>query len=329
MKSEDHGNTYELKTDRAGQFVQTGLRTGVYSITLKAGDQVVMQNYKFRVSSGENKVSINLKELKEQQEKENAGMAEERKKREEESNKFESMKTHFEAGVTALTESRQLGAQIQRTPPAERGPLQERQTQALQTAITELEASAKAAPANDPNLHKVYANLGQAYEAAGRFQDAASAYEKAIALKAEPGYYLGLGTSLARMGKADEAGAACDKATALDKTISASCWRNIGIVFYNTGKMAEAVAPLRKASELEPTNAQTWYLLGASLVNTMTAKVEGDKVIPILQPGTIEAYQKCIEVDGEGPYGQQCKQGMDQLQAMGVGIQTKVKAKKK
>ncbi len=66
-----------------------------------------------------------------------------------------------------------------------------------------------------------------------------------------------------------------------------------------------------------------------ALVGAMGVKQEGDKVIPILQPGTIEAYQKCIEVDPNGPYGAQCKQGLEQLETRGVGIPTKIKSRTK
>lgn len=329
LKSDDVGTTYELKTDRAGQFVQAGLRTGVYSITLKAGEQVIMQGYQTRVVSGDNNVVLNLKEMKEKQEKEHTAVAAERKKQEEEQGKFSAMKSHFEAGIMALNEAKQVGSQIPRTPAAERAPLQERYAQLSQTAATEFEAAQKAAPAKDPNLHTVMANLAQAYEGSGKYAEAAAAYEKAVALKPEPGYFLGMGTSLARAGKLEEAGAACDKVGAMDKNMAATCWRNIGIVFYNANDMGKAVGPLRKATELEPNHAQTWYLLGAALVNTMTSKMEGSKVIPILQPGTVEAYQKCTEIDPNGLYGQQCKQGLEQLQAMGVGIETKLKGKKK
>jgi len=56
----------------------------------------------------------------------------------------------------------------------------------------------------------------------------------------------------------------------------------------------------------------------------MEYKQEGDKTIPIMQDGTIEAYQKAIELDPQGPYGVQAKDGLDALQAMGVGINTRV-----
>ena len=50
-------------------------------------------------------------------------------------------------------------------------------------------------------------------------------------------------------------------------------------------------------------------------------------MLPILAPGTVEAYQKAIELDPNGPYGAQAKQGLESLEAMGVGIQTKVKSR--
>ena len=145
-----------------------------------------------------------------------------------------------------------------------------------------------------------------------------------MALKPDPGYYNNLGNCLARTGKVDEAGTAYQKAIELDPTNTAMYWRNFAVGLYNTGRIKESVDPLRKATAADPKNAQAWYLLGAALVNTMDFKHDGDKLVPVLQPGTIEAYQKSIDLDPNGPYAAQAKQGMDALQAMGVGIDTKV-----
>ena len=89
---------------------------------------------------------------------------------------------------------------------------------------------------------------------------------------------------------------------------------------YNSGRIKESLDPLKKATEADPKNAQAWYLLGAALVNTMEFKTEGDKMTPIMQPGTIEAYQKAIDLDPGGPYAAQAKDGLEALQAMGIGI---------
>lgn len=322
ITSDDFGTTYELKTDKKGEFSQGGLRPGMYTIAFISKGQKIYE-IQTRVATTDNQpVVVNFKDLV-------AKDAEAQKKLKEEQAKFEDMKTHFDTGVVALNEVRNLNAQLQRTPAGERAGVQEKLRQMQQLAITEFEGAQKAAPENEPNLHKILANLAQAYEMAGRYDDAVGAYQKAVNLKPDAGYYLGMGTSYARLGKTAEATAACDGAATLDKVQAATCYRNIGIVYYNAGKMGDAVEPLKKATELDAANAQAWYLLGAALVNTMGFKQEGDKVIPILQPGTAEAYQKCIELDPNGVYGQQAKQGLEQLEAMGLGISTKVKASSK
>jgi hypothetical protein len=56
----------------------------------------------------------------------------------------------------------------------------------------------------------------------------------------------------------------------------------------------------------------------------MEFKTEGNKITPVMQPGTVEAYQHAIDLDPNGSIGAQAKDGLASLQAMGVGITTKV-----
>src|SRR5206468_4021801 len=144
-----------------------------------------------------------------------------------------------------------------------------------------------------------------------------------------PGYYNNLGNVLARAGKIEEAKAAYTKSAELDPPNAATAWRNFGISLYNANRLGDAVEPLQKSADLEPKNPQTWYLLGASLVYKMTTKKVGDKEVVQFAPGTIEAYQKAVELDPNGTWGQQAKQGLEQLQLMAPGIDTKVNVKKK
>ena len=138
-----------------------------------------------------------------------------------------------------------------------------------------------------------------------------------------------MGNVLARMGKVDDAKAAYTKSAELDPTNAATAWRNFGISLYNANRLSDAVEPLEKASELDPKNAQTWYLLGAALVSKMTTKKVGDKEEVQFAPGTVEAYQKALELDPNGPYGAQAKQGLEMLQQLAPGIDTKVNVRKK
>jgi tetratricopeptide (TPR) repeat protein len=176
----------------------------------------------------------------------------------------------------------------------------------------------------------LWATLGEAYDLAGRNDEAAQAYQQAINAKPDdPGYYNNLGNVLAREGKIDEAKAAYTKSAELDPTHAATAWRNFGISLYNANRLSDAVAPLQKAAELDPKSAQTWYLLGASLVSEMTTKKVGDKEEVQFAPGTVEAYQKALELDPNGPYGAQAKEGLAMLQQLAPGIETKVNVKKK
>jgi tetratricopeptide (TPR) repeat protein len=330
MKSDD-GASYEGTTDKNGTFALNGMRPGAYRVGLKGrGDQFILQNWPFRVTSGENKMVLNLKEIREKQEKDSAAMAEDRKKREEDATKFDSMKSHFDSGKVALDQIKTTREEIQRTPAEQRGPLQEKLNDLNRTAIAEFEAAEKAAPEKDANRHILAYNLGKAYDSAGMYVEAAAQFQKAAELKpTQSEYFMEGGTALARAGKVEEAGQTCDKALAVNPAIAAACWRNVGIVLQNGQKMKESAAPLKRATELDPNNAQGWFLLGRALVNAMDFKMQGDKVIPLIQPGTVEAYQKALELDPNGPYGEQAKQGLAELEAMGLGISTKVKTGKK
>jgi tetratricopeptide (TPR) repeat protein len=110
----------------------------------------------------------------------------------------------------------------------------------------------------------------------------------------------------------------------IDPTIASGCWKNIGIVLSNASKMKEAVEPLKKASEADPKDAQTWFLLGGAYAGTIDSKQEGDKLIYIIPPGTLEAYQKCIDVAPNGPYAAQAKSALDGLTALEGGDQTTI-----
>ncbi len=125
----------------------------------------------------------------------------------------------------------------------------------------------------------------------------------------------------------DEARAAYQKYVDLKPDDAALAWRNFGIVLYQANRMKESIEPLQKATTLDPKNPQAWLLLGIALVNTMEFKTDAatNKMTPVIQPGTIEAYQKAIDLDPTGPIGAQAKDGLASLQAMGVGgIDTKV-----
>src|SRR5467141_2299534 len=293
----DQGAKQETKTDSGGKFSLPNLRSGIYSVFIvfpPPNDKQAPFEAKSRVQSGEDaKVDLNFTDIVSKQ------------------------------GAEAQE-------QVQKAPADERDALKQKLNELSEQAVKEFQEASKNLVEKDPNAHLVWFKLGEAYDTAGRNDEAVQVYQQAIAAKSDvPGYYNNLGNVLARAGKIEEAKAAYTKSAELDPPNAATAWRNFGISLYNANRLGDAVEPFKKSAELDPKNAQTWYLLGASLVYKMTTKKVGDKEEVQFAPGTIEAYQKAVELDPNGTWGQQAKQGLEQLQLMAPGIDTKVNLKKK
>ena len=329
----EQGAKQVAKTDISGQYSLPNLRPGIYTVTIitfpppNEKQQPVLMG-KLKVTSGEvAKADMNFKDVLAKQ---GAVAQEQAKKQDEEKQKFEGMKAHFTAGAAFLEQERKAKDDLTKATPDQRDAMKQNLKDLSDKATAEFQAAQKAATEKDPNQHLLWAKLGEAYDIAGRNEEAAQAYQQAVSAKPDdPGYYNNLGNVLARAGKIDEARAAYTKSAELDPTKAATAWRNFGISLYNANRLGDAVEPLQKSAELDPKSAQTWYLLGASLVYKMTVKKVGDKDVPVFAPGTIEAYQKAIDLDPNGPYGQDAKKGLEQLQLMAPGVDIRVNVKKK
>jgi tetratricopeptide (TPR) repeat protein len=321
IKNPDNGSSFTTKTDKAGKFTILGLRSGVYSVTLvNAKDQLNFTDKKQIQEGSDNNYTLNLKDVLAKQAAEHPDEA---KKKEEDQSKFEGLKAHFMAGVAAMNDAKTVKAQLQATPTDQA--LKDKLTADYQTAATEFKAAEQSAGPKDVANHSLsWANLGAADEGLNQWADAATAFQNAIDLKPSAPYYVAEATDLAKSGKVDDAPAACDKAIALDPTVAVMCWKNLGIVLSNLGKMKEAAAFLQKATTADPKDDQAWYLLGNALSATIDTKQQGEKMIYIIPPGTVEAYQTCIDVKPTGPYAAQAKAAIDGLKALDQGVDTTV-----
>jgi len=327
----DQGVKQDTKTDKSGNYSFRNLKPGVYSVFVILPAPNKPYESKIQVQSGnEAKVDVNFKDVIAKQ---GSAATEQIKKQEEEKAKFEGMKQHFTAGAALLEEERKAKEEVGKAPADQRDAAKAKVTDLSNQAVAEFAAAQKAATEKDTNHHIIWAKLAEAYDLAGRNDDAINAYQQAIAAKPDvPGYYNNLGNVQARSGKVDEARISYTKSAELDPPNAATAWRNFGISLYNAGRLKEAVEPLKKASELDSKNPQVWYLLGAALVGSMETKKNGDKLEFIIQPGTVEAYQKAVELDpngGPNSYGAQAKLGLEALQQISPGIDTKVNLRKK
>jgi tetratricopeptide (TPR) repeat protein len=328
----------QATTDEKGRYVFRDIMPGVWTLTFKAkdpasGSLVVFYEANVRIpSGGEQRVDVSLKDIiasRSEAEKE------ELKKREAERSKFEDMKAHFDAGRAALDQARVTREELRKAPPDQKAALQEKLTPLIATAVSEFEQARDAIDPKDPNVHIVMANLGDAYEEAARYEEAASAFTKSIeaappTATAQLGpYYNKLGTALAKAGKFTEATAACEKGRAVDPAQAGACLRNVVIVLQNANKMKESLEAARKAVEVDPNNAEGHFFLARALVAAMDFKQEGSKITPIIQPGTAESYQKYLELAPTGRFAKDAQDGLKMLQDLGAPIDTKVRVRGK
>lgn len=336
MKS-DTGRTFTVKTDKNGKYSQIGLQGGVYTFTLTEAASGLNFTEKHQIGAdGDTTVDFDFKQIAAEQ----GPSAEQQKAQAEAQNKFKEMATHFNAGKAALDDAETLRKQLGTLAEDQKSASQDKIKSDYDTAINELQQAEQGVQPKDTKNHAiVWATLGQAYDHAGRYDDAAGAYQKAIDMMPQATYYVDLSTATvnvavaqtdpaALQAKVTDAGADCDKATALDPTLTARCWKNIGIVLSNKNQLAAAVVPLQKATTADPKDAQAWYLLGGALASEIVTKQEGTKLTYTFPPGLIDAYQHCIDADPSGPYAAQAKATLDGLNQLAGGTSTLVNEKK-
>ena len=323
----DQGTKFDTKTDAKGKYEFHNLRSGVYTLTVQLPTQV-FQGGQIKVGAGQTvPADLNFKDIVA---KNNPDYAKQVEKQEEEKQKFQGMKQHFDQGVADLELVRQAKEKLAKAPTDQRDAVKQEVADNSNKAITEFEAAKAASNEKDPNLQLIMARLGDAYDSAGRTDDAIAAYKRAIELKPSFAYYNNLGGIYGRANKIEDATVAYQKAAEIDPANAAQAWLNYGITLSNVGKYKEAIEPLKKATELDPKSAKAWYLLAsAQVADPSIYKQTAGKIEVTPLPGTAEAYQKAIDLDPNGPYGQQAKQGLDQLNQMTGGINTQVGAKKK
>lgn len=258
----------------------------------------------------------------------------------------ELMKPHFANGNQAMQDAKAIRQQLQTATSDQKPSLLARMKEDYQTAITEYEQAIEEAEVRDENglqvigkigvirnglvsqqkavdmlvqdkdLPVILSNLGLAYGGVGQYEVAINTLEQAAMLKPAVGTYMELGTDLAQVGKMPEAIAACDRLLTVDSTaknMQAGCYKNVAIVLTNKGKLLDSIAPLQKVTLLNPQDSLAWKLLGDSLLSTITSKSQDGKIVYVIPPGTVEAYQRYLQLDPNGPYAGQVKSALEGL----------------
>jgi tetratricopeptide (TPR) repeat protein len=271
-------------------------------------------------------------------------------------------KTHFLNGNQAMQDAKAIRQQLQTAADSQKPTLLARMKVDYQAAISEYELALEDTRVTDADnvrvigllgvirnglvsqekavemlvqnkdLPVILSNLGMAYGGLGEHQEAITMLQQAAILKPAAQTYMELGTDLAQVGRMQEAIATCDKIPSVDPTakmVAAGCYRNIAIVLTNRGKLAEAIAPLQKSAELNSQDALTWKLLGDALSSTVTTKSEDGKIIYVIPAGSVEAYEKYLQLEPSGQYARQVHSAIDELVRLAKGVSTRTERMEK
>lgn len=299
MANLDNGRKVTLKTDSKGQFFSIGVPPGTYKVTVSNNGQTLWSTPKYPVSLGDNpELAIDLAKDKAAAAN-NPANAEAIKKQEavkKENEKIGNLNALLKQAREAMTANNWDQA-----------------IQLMQQATSQ-----------DQTHDLLFGYLGDAYLGAKKYPEAIDAYNKAIALDAnKAGWHNNLAQALAKSNQADKAVEEYDKAATLEPANAATYFFNEGAVLTNLGKADLANAAFDKSIAADPNKADSYYQKGVNLMGKATTGKDG-KYIPA--PGTVEAFNKYLELQPDGKYAQNAK---DMIAALGGSVQTGYKAEKK
>lgn len=318
----DGAGKYQVKTDKKGHYYHGGLPHGIFRVSVwlngKELDSINGIAPKFAevttvdfdlqatakrkallkkaVTSGGTLTRAEEKELSPQEKMAIEAKAQEHEKVE---SKNKELTDTFEAGHTAFEEKR------------------------YDDAVTLL---AKAS-AMDANQYAVWVYLAQSYAGLGDsktgaeqqdvLQKACDAFQKAFALKDDPGLRDKYAMVLYKMNKTSDAQAELEKAAAADPANAGKYYYNVGAYLVNIGQTEAAGAAFKRAIELDPNFAEGQFQYAVYLSSKMPPPGADGRVIA--PPGMAEALQKYLALSPNGPNAEAAK---NLLAMLGTSIQT-------
>lgn len=297
ITQQETGRKITVKTNKNGEYQTIGLSPGSYDVALTRNGVAVDGFNKIPVTFGGIQ-DVNF-DLKKDAAAKGGGPTEEQLKQQQEVTKQNEKIKGLNSKLSQAKELEKTGNYDQ--------------------AITLLLETTTA----DPSKDLLWAYLGDAYVGAKKYPDAVDAFQKAIDIKPDSVlYHNALANALNKAGQPDKSIAEYQQAAQMDPANAATSYFNIGVVNYNGNKADDAVAAFDKAIQLDPNRADAYYYKGMALVTKATLSKDG-KYSAV--PGTVEAFQKYLELKPDGVNADTAKQ---MLATLGSSVETSYGTKK-
>jgi tetratricopeptide (TPR) repeat protein len=322
---------YQVKTDKHGHWLYTGLPLGVFTVSCTVDGKVMDKVAGVKAAFGDDNkpVDFDLSKQAAQQAATSAGAP----PADVERGMSKEQKEQFEAAAKQRAEAMKKNKALNDAFNAGQDALKKAQAEASDKAaqVTDYTAAAdnfKKAGELDAGQTAVWDSLGASYYGLGNAQTgddktksfdlALEAYKKEIALKPDSaGAYNQIGNIYGAERKIPEATEALTKAAQLDPQMAAKAYFNMGANLVNSGQSDKASDFFKKATDADPNYAEAWYQMGSILMSkgTVDAKT-GQQTYP---PETGDALRKYLELQ---PSGSHVAEAQAMLQAMGEKVQT-------
>jgi tetratricopeptide (TPR) repeat protein len=341
----DNGRTFNLKTNKKGEYFSLGIEPGKYTVTLTKDGKELDKVNNYPVSSDEATLDFDIKKSQEQTVQDTAkqhGMTPEQvKQMQEQAAKAEK----YNSNIKAINEKfNAANAALKATPPQ------------YDTAIASLTEATQLGPDED----LVWFRLGATYldsakaatdpaDKTKRYTEAYNDIHKAVDLKkaamssppqgtapAKPpaqqggvsdqarlaAYYDNLAAASAKIGKPQDAIDAYKQAAELDPAHAGQYYFNLGAVLTNNNMSndvnvrKQAIEAFDKAIAADPNRADAYFWKGQNYMGMASTDSSGKIQVP---EGTAESYQKYLELQPSGPHAEEAKQ---MLAALNANVET-------
>ena len=326
---------YQVKSDKKGHWLYTGLPYGKYDIACEVDGQVVDKVAGVQSKYGESTtVNFDAGKVKAAQAAAEKAAATGQAAPEQERGMSKEQKEQYEAQLKQRSEAMKKNKALNDAFNAGQDALKAaaadtdkaKKATDYQTAIDSFNKAGEM----DANQVAVWDSLGEAYSGLGdtqtgddrtkSYDQAIAAYNKGIALKADDaGVYNQIGNIYGKEKKIPEATQALTKAAQLDPAMAPKAYFNMGANLVNSGNSDQAAEFFKKAIDADPNYADAHYQYGIALMSKAQVDNKTGKITP--PEGTGEQFQKYLELKPDGPYAQSAK---DMLASLGETVQTSV-----
>jgi tetratricopeptide (TPR) repeat protein len=350
FENPENGQKYDNKTNSKGEYDRIGFNPGSYNVTITDKDKktlIQMKNVVVSFDKDPNEINFDLAKIA-QQPAAGVGLTPEQQKAIEEAKNKNAEIAKENARRSDLNGKLRQADALEKAGDAAADPAAKMQNYGQAVDLL------KSVTVADPSREIIWANLANAYltlgdaslklnppdkeKATANFTEAGNSYKKAIQLNPQAkdigGYHNNLGQALVRTGDTAAAVQEYNTAAQVDPTRAAQFYFNAGAVLTNQGafdpdqakkkqELDNAVQFFDKAIQVKPDFAEAYYQKGVNLVNQMTYDKSGK---PIAAPGTVEAFNKYLELEPTGKYADAAK---GNIQFLGGTVETRYKASKK